>query len=89
MKRNIKLLLLLWLLLPFKLYAQKSKLSVATILKTFESYYAYEYTYVKLSEAYLAYDVSGHLIPRIKFLQLLASGQYLPLTLSPPDHIHR
>jgi peroxiredoxin len=60
---------------------------VSSILKNFDSYYNYEYKYVKLSEDYAAYDVTGRPVNKNRFLQSIASGRYLPVRLSSPTAI--
>jgi thiol-disulfide isomerase/thioredoxin len=52
------------------------------ILVNVRSFMNYKQDYLKLSVHYTAYDTALHAIDKARFLQLFASGEYLPLRIA-------
>jgi peroxiredoxin len=52
------------------------------ILKDGVSMVYYNHDYLKTTEDFTAYNTSSHLISKMKFFQLFATGNYLPMRLS-------
>lgn len=60
---------------------KKPQFTANEILKTFNTYYDYEFRYINLNDEYIAYNTSGIQISKKHFLKMLASGKFLPLIL--------
>ena len=64
---------------------EKINVKPAAILKDFKSWWNYTSTNIHLSLDFTAFDTASNIISKVSFLQLLRSGNYIPLQLSSKD----